>query len=136
MNIRRAIYLMALVLIGLIVYSSGSDNYQVDPSLSKQSILKEFLDLSNYQPDLKSLPGSYKATDIYFPQDFNGYKGDEFYVTMQDEQNVATIKYIIAEKDAKKGTLVYKLKDIWKDFKPPQGKFETYHWQENQWTKI
>jgi hypothetical protein len=135
MSARRIVYLIALVIVGIVVYYSGSYNqYPVTESyITKESILNNFKNFSGYQNDAKTLTGNYKTTDIFFPADYSGSQGDEFYVTIQDGQTVITLKYVIKERSDKPHQLEYQLKDTWENFKPPQGKFETYHLQDNRW---
>ncbi|MEN6460329.1 MAG: hypothetical protein ABFC94_03020 [Syntrophomonas sp.] len=138
MNARRIIYIIALAIVAVVLYYSGNNNQYLnnEPVITRETILNEFKDFAGHQKESKSLVGDFKTTDIFFPADFDGYQGDEFYVTVQDGQTIATLKYVIkekVEKSAKTTQLEYRLKDTWRNFKPPQGKFETYHLQGNKW---
>jgi hypothetical protein len=137
MNARRIIYIIALAIVGMVVYYSGSFNQypETESFITREAILNDFKDFSGHQSESKTLAGNYKTTDIFFPADYNGSQGDEFYVTVQDGQAITTLKYVIKEKANKPHQLEYQLKDTWENFKPPQGKFETYHLQENKWEK-
>lgn len=140
MNARRIIYIMALVLIAMVVYYSGNNNQYQDiaPSITREAILDDFKEFSSHQKESKSLPGDFKSTDAFFPAGFNGFEGDEFYITVQTEQTIATLKYVIrgkVEKPQNAQQLEYKLKDTWENFRPPQSKFESYHLQGNKWIK-
>jgi hypothetical protein len=139
MKARRIIYIIAMTIIAVVVFYSSSNNQypQEPPAITRQAILNDFRDFSGHQNESKSLTGDYKTSDIFFPPDFYGNAGDEFYVTVKGGQTIATLKYVIIEKadDSKTTQLEYKLKDTWKNFKPPQVKFETYHLQDNKWVK-
>lgn len=137
MNARRIIYIIALVIVGMIVYYSGDNSQypETESSITRKTILNDFKDFTGHKNEAKSLAGNFKTTDIFFPDDFNGSQGDEFYVTVQNGQLIATLKYVITEKDGNTRQLEYILKDTWENFKPPQGKFETYHLQDNKWVE-
>ncbi|MGI5920445.1 MAG: hypothetical protein ACOX6I_01760 [Syntrophomonadaceae bacterium] len=136
MNQRRVIYILALIVVAAVVYYSGNNQgIDIEPSISRQTILNDFKNLSDQKQEL-AFDDSYHTTDVFFPESFNGYKGDEFYITVQSQTNITTLKYIIQEKGGENEQgprLEYKLKDTWDNFKPPQGKFETYHLQDNEW---
>jgi len=140
MKARRVIYLLAFLLVGFIVFKYGQGNEITPaPSISKQDVLKDFADLKDNQdiPD-GTLGGSYYTTAVFFPDDYVGDRGDEFYVSMEDGHVMLTQKYTIQEIGAtkeKSGKLLYKVKDNWENFRPPTGKYETYKYDGQKWVK-
>lgn len=140
MKVRKLVYMLVLLVVGMLVYTSGQNDSGLEnvPSISKEVIFDDFKDLSAHQNEVKSLGESFYPTDIFFPAGFYGYQGDEFYVTVQDGKSVATLKYLIREVSGDKGArkvLRYEWKDTWESFKPPGGKFESYELRNNSWIK-
>lgn len=142
MKARRIIYLIVFLMAAVFIFKYG-DNRQIvfyPDSISKQDVLKDFADLS----DNKNIPagelgGNYFATEVFFPDDYIGDQGDEFYVTLEDGHMQLTQKYLIekvATKGDKSGILKYKLKENWENFKPPAGKYESYKFDGKKWTKV
>jgi len=132
LNWRRIIYIAALIIVAGVIFKDIPDPNSVPPEtlLNKKIILNDFKDLkhplyedSKYQPSI-----------IYFPYDYTGDKGDEFYLTIIMAQNTTTVKYVL-EKDAS-GELKYYLKDRWPDITLPVERFESYIYEDNTWVKI
>ncbi len=140
MKMRRYIYLIVFVMVGFMIYQYGDGKTIAPPqSISKQDVMKDFADLKgNKDIPSATLGGNYFATEVFFPDDYVGEQGDEFYVSMEDGHVMLTQKYIIevigASKD-KSGKLLYKLKDNWENFRPPAGKYESYKYDGKTWTK-
>ncbi|HEX3012591.1 MAG TPA: hypothetical protein VHQ70_11300 [Syntrophomonadaceae bacterium] len=135
MNIRRILYITILGLIVAFLYYNGQQTAAPLPETKDQkSVLSAFKDQSSLIPeDLRQ--ANYHLTDIYFPGDYEGSAGDEFYVSLAQDKQFLTLKYVIrsADNDTK---LEYYCKDRWKQFKPPTGKFEQYQMQDGRWTSI
>lgn len=143
MKIRNFIYLVAFGIIAFLIFKHGTGDDITPaplPSISKQAVLEDFADLKD-NPSIPSgsLGGTYYTTEVFFPDDYTGDIGDEFYVCMEDGHKLLTQKYVIYKTTAQQGqdeSLQYKLKDSWEDFKPPKGKYESHKYDGKTWTKV
>ena len=140
MKIRRVIYLLAFALVAYFLYLNSQAGVIVSPqSITKQEIFSDFADLSGNNIPKATLGGQYFTTEVFFPDDFVGDAGNEFYVSMEDGHTLYTQRYIIEEIGAqpkKAGKLVYKLKVNWENFRPPARKYESYKFDGKKWTKV
>lgn len=140
MKIRSFIYLIVFLIVGFIIFKYGDGQEIAAPaSINKQDILTDFADLQNNDIPKATLGGTYFTTAVFFPDDFVGDQGDEFYVSMEDGHVTLTQRYIIEQIGASKeksGKLVYKLKANWDNFTPPAGKYETHKYDGKTWTTV
>ncbi len=138
MNTRRIIYLLALALVAYFLFAHNqTETKQPPPSISRQEIFADFADLADNDIPEATLGGTFFTTDVFFPADFIGEAGDEFYVTMEDGHNQYTQRYIIETKVQKDLSveLIYKPKANWQGFRPPEGKYESYKFDGEKWTQ-
>lgn len=133
MNWRRVIYIALVVFVAAVIFRNIPDSNVEPPQklLHQQIILKDFKDLQNQVYKEK---GNYKPDSIYFPYDYTGDRGDEFYLTVKNENNVATLKYVVQENS--QGELEYLQKNRWEDVTLPLDRFESYQYQDNDWVNI
>lgn len=140
MKIRRMIYLLVFALLAYFLYVNSQTELIAAPqSITQQEIFADFADLTENDIPEASLGGQYFTTEIFFPDDYVGDAGDEFYVSMEDGHTIYTQRYIIQEIGAqseKAGKLVYKLKANWENFQPPAGKYESYKFDGEEWNKV
>lgn len=141
MKIRRFIYLIVFGMVAFMIFKYGDGREIVPPqSISKQDVLNDFADLQDNQGiPSGTLGGNYFTTEVFYPDDYIGDQGDEFYVSMEDGHDMLTQKYTIKEigsTQEKSGKLQYELKDNWENFKPPAGKYESYKYDGKKWTKV
>ena len=137
---RRIIYIIFLAVGAYIIYNLGLSNPGTDPiaNIDKKAILQDFSDLRDNNVPPGTLGGSFYPTYLFFPKDFQGKNGDEFYLSMEDGHIMLTQKYIIqpqVSKDGKPTQLLYQVKDTWENYRPPLGKFETYSFNGEIWNK-
>jgi hypothetical protein len=134
MNIRRILYIGAFCLIvAFLYYNQQSEVTPIPPTLSEDSVLESFQQKSQIPEELAQT--GYEATDIFFPDDYQGQAGDEFYVTLAQGDKFLTFKYLIRTQE-KGEELEYYLKDKWENYKPPAGKFRQYQRQDSGWKEI
>lgn len=140
MKIRSVIYLIVFLMVGLVLFKYGEGREIVAPtSISKPDILADFADLKDNEIPEAALGGIYYTTAIYFPDDFVGDQGNEFYVSMADGHVTLTQRYIIEQiggSKEKSGKLVYKLKSNWENFTIPAGKYETHKYDGKTWSTV
>ncbi|CFX53308.1 Uncharacterized [Syntrophomonas zehnderi OL-4] len=141
MKTRNVIYLITFAIIAFLIfkYGGGEDTPPL-ASISKQDVLEDFADLQD-NPGIPSgtLGGTYYTTEVFFPDDYTGDLGNEFYVAMEDGHSILTQKYVIYKTTAQTDqseSLQYKLKDSWEDFKPPAGKYESHKYDGKKWIKV
>lgn len=132
MNWRRVIYIALVVFMAAMVFKNIPDTkpQPPEPVFDQQVILHDFKHLEhpaytegNYQPD-----------SIYFPYDYTGDRGDEFYLTIKNQEEIVTLKYVLQKNSA--GELEYILKNRWKDVNLPTDRFESYKYEDNDWVNI
>lgn len=141
MKTRGIIYLLAFALIAYFLYSGSQNNEPIvaPQSINRQAILADFADLSDNDIPEASQGGTFVTSEIFFPADFNGDGGDEFYVTMEDGHTLYTQRYIIEKAQTEPDEtvrLVYRLKANWENFRPPVGKYESHKFDGEKWTEI
>lgn len=135
MNIRRILYVAAFCAIAaLLYYNQQSDITPLPQAITRDSVLQVFKTQTGQIPD-DLIKAGYSPTDIYFPGDYEGQAGDEFYVSLAQGEKYLTLKYVIRAKDSD-DKLEYFNKDKWENFKPPAGKFEQYQLQDGAWKKV
>lgn len=128
MNWRRVIYIAVLVFVAAMIFRSFPDTEsQRQPLLSQPIILNDFKDLEH----AAYTEGDYRPDSIYFPYDYTGDKGDEFYLTIINEAGIVTLKYVLQEDPS--GKLKYILKDRWPDVNLPLDRFESYRFENSDW---
>lgn len=142
MNKRRVVYftIIAALILGYVYYYSSHKAEVISvPSISREIILQDFKDLEDNEIPKGQLGGTFYPTIINFPTDFSGHKGQEFYVTMEDGHIILTQKYLIEliDNEGQQQELMYKVKDNWENFIPPEGKFESYSfdYSKQKWVK-
>ncbi|MEA1961672.1 MAG: hypothetical protein U9N81_10465 [Bacillota bacterium] len=139
MNKRRLIYIyiFLITIVFVYVYQESKSDILVDPFIDKQSIVEDFIDLSDNTIPSGILGGTFYATEIYFPEKFSGIKGDSFYVALEDGHVMITAHYniVAANGDDAKEPLLYEIKDSWDNFRPPAGKFESYNYLDETWKR-
>jgi len=139
MKSRRILYLLAMALVAYFLYTNTQTKTIDTPqSITHQQIFTDFADLSDNDIPEATLGGTFFTTEIFFPGDFTGDAGDEFYVTMEDGHTMYTQRYIIEKETQsdKTAKLVYKLKVNWENFRPPAGKYESYKFDGEKWTQV
>ena len=143
MNIRRLIYVLALVIAALLIYNYNLEDKQSpqltppEVTVSKESILNDFVDLTDKNTPEPVLGGTFYPTYGYFPADFQGKEGDMFYISMEDGHIGYTQKYSIQAIDKTQGNkTTYELIDKWEDYRPPEGRFEKYRYDGSKWAKV
>lgn len=140
MKTRGIIYLLAFALIAYFLYTNSQNEPIAPPqSITRQEIFADFADLRDNDIPEASLGGTFFTTEIFFPADFIGDAGDEFYVTMEDGHTLYTQRYIIEKEEARPdetARLIYKLKVNWENFRPPAGKYLSYKFDGEKWTKV
>lgn len=140
MKIRTVVYLLVFAFMAYFLYNYNQvEAIVAPPSITQQQIFSDFADLTDNDIPAASLGGQFFTTEIFFPDDFVGDAGNEFYVSMEDGHVLYTQRYIIQEIDAqqgKAGKLVYKLKANWENFRPPAGKYESYKFDGEKWKKV
>ncbi|HRW12015.1 MAG TPA: hypothetical protein P5549_02710 [Syntrophomonas sp.] len=138
MNFRRVFYIIALALAAYFLYAHNqTETVRETPAISQQEIFADFADLADNDIPKATLGGTFFTTDVFFPADFLGEAGDEFYVTMEDGHTQYTQRYIIATEVQKDLSvkLVYQPKANWEGFRPPDGKYESYQFDGEKWTQ-
>lgn len=138
MKIRRILYLLALALLAYFLYTyNQTETVKAPPSITRQEIFADFADLADNDIPEATLGGTFFTTDVFFPADFIGEAGDEFYVTMEDGHTLYTQRYIIEMVNQKDlpVKLIYKPKVNWEGFRPPDGKYESYKFDGEKWTQ-
>lgn len=139
MKPRRIAFLLAFILLAYYFYSvNKADTVSPPASITKQQIFTDFSDLQDNQMPEDSSGGTFKTLAVYFPDDFLGDEGDEFYVTMDNGSELYTQRYIIyGEAPADKAVkLVYRLKVSWKNYRPPAGQYDSYNFDGDKWTEV
>ena len=140
MKPRRIIYLLAMALVAYFLYTNTqTETIDTPQSITHKEIFADFADLSDNDIPEATLGGTFFTTEIFFPADFIGDAGDEFYVTMEDGHTMYTQRYIIEKKinqPDETAELVYKLKVNWENFRPPAGKYESYKFDGEKWTQV
>lgn len=136
MRKRSVIYFLLFALIAFLFYQSETANHaKLPPVISKEEILTDFQDLEDNDIPEGKLGGNFYVTHLYFPAGFQGQKGDVFYVSLEDGHIVITQYYIIQKEQDESEKLIYRVKDTWENFQPPDGKYETYVNNEGKWQK-
>ena len=141
MNIRRIIYIAAIIIIAFLLFRGFEGNtslYLTGPEpLAKNELLADFKSPKFNSIKFGNPEQIYKISAVLFPENFKGEAGDTFYAEMKNEQNYLTIMYLIVETDGngEKDRLEYIQKDVWESIKLPVNKFETYYWENNNWQK-
>jgi len=129
---------MALTLAVLLIYnySTPQDEQMPDISVSKNQILDDFKSLEQKDFGQGVLGGSFYPTYAYFPHDFDGKDGDMFYICAEDGHIVVTHKYKIRVGDSAGAKVEYELIEKWEDYRPPEGRFETYSFDGTSWSEV
>ena len=140
MKPRRILYLLAMALVAYFLYTNTqTETIDTPQSITHKEIFADFADLSDNDIPEATLGGTFFTTEIFFPADFIGDAGDEFYVTMEDGHTMYTQRYIIEKKinqPDETAKLVYKLKVNWENFRPPAGKYESYKFDGEKWAQV
>jgi hypothetical protein len=141
MKSRRIIYLLAVALVAYFLYTNNTHTETIDApqAITHQQIFTDFADLKDNSIPKATLGGTYFTTEVFFPRDFTGDAGDEFYVSMEDGHTMYTQRYIIYKEQIqsdKTAKLVYKLKANWENYRPPAGKYESYKFDGEKWTQV
>lgn len=135
MNIRRILYVAVFCAIAaFFYYNQQSDNITVPPAITQQSVLQAFKTQNAQLPD-DLVQAGYHPDGIYFPGDYQGQAGNEFYVSLAQGEKYLTLKYMIRATDSP-DKLEYYCKDRWENYRPPAGKFEQYQLQDGAWEKV
>jgi hypothetical protein len=140
MKSRRIFYLLALAVVAYYLYTNSQiETINTPSSITHKEIFADFADLSDNDIPEATLGGTFFTTEVFFPDDFTGDDGDEFYVTMEDGHTMYTQRYIIQMEETKPDEtpkLVYRLKVNWENFRPPAGKYESYQFDGAKWTQV
>ncbi|MDD2372683.1 MAG: hypothetical protein WC109_06530 [Syntrophomonadaceae bacterium] len=133
MNWRRVIYIALVVFVAALIFRNISDTKPEPPEalFDQQVILHDFKHLEH--PAYKE-GGEYQPDSIYFPSDYTGDRGDEFYLSIKNDQGITTLKYVLERTPS--GQLEYKLKNRWKDVTLPADRFESYKYENDKWVSI
>lgn len=133
MNWRRVIYIALVIFVAAVIFRNIPDSNVESHQklLHQQIILNDFKDLQHpaYKED-----GNYQPDSIYFPYDYTGDRGNEFYLSIKNEHGITTLKYVLQE--SSEGNLEYLLKNRWEDVTLPLDRFESYQYQGNDWVNI
>ncbi len=136
MKARRPIYIIALALAVFLIYNWVPEKQEsASLNISKEKILKDFENLKDKNIPMAVLGGTFYTTRAYFPLDFSGEAGNVFYVSMEDGHIAVTQKYMLKYEKSSASSYVYDFIQRWEDYRPPQGRFETYSFNGSQWTK-
>lgn len=129
MNWRRVIYIALVVFVAAMIFRNIPDTKPepLEPLVYQKVILNDFKNLEH--PAYKE--GGYRPDSIYFPYDYTGDRGDEFYLTIKNEAGIATLKYVLEKNSS--GELEYILKNRWPDVNLPADRFESYKYENSNW---
>jgi hypothetical protein len=136
MNIRRILYIAVFCAIAAFFYynQQPSDITTVPQAIKQQSVLQTFKAQTAQLPE-DLTKAAYHPDGIYFPGDYQGQAGNEFYVSLAQGEKYLTLKYMIRATDSA-DRLEYYCKDRWENYRPPAGKFEQYQLQDGAWEKV
>jgi len=129
-NWRRVIYVALVVFVAAVLFrniSGTKPQPPPEPLFDQQMILREFKQLGHQA----YTEGDYQPDSIYFPYDYTGDRGDEFYLTIKNKEGIATLKYVLKKNSS--GELEYALKNRWQDVNLPPDRFESYRFEDNDW---
>ncbi|MGI5912930.1 MAG: hypothetical protein ACOX6E_10215 [Syntrophomonadaceae bacterium] len=132
MNWRRVIYVTIMIFIIVIIFQ----NVPEATSVSSPKLLTKEIVLNHFQQRQHPVyeDNCYQPCFMHFPYDYNGDRGDNFYITMINDDGFVTIKYTIQKSST--GELDYQQKNRWPDVNLPTERFETYRYENENWSKI